>query len=467
MGRTVTLDGGLEFTGVPDNVTDEQVRARAIRDGAIPDPGNGMDQFLIGAGKWFADRSGGRIPNDVAAPDGMAAMAGGMAVPVVASLMGPARVAAQAGIAGTMERFRSGSTWGSTAEQAGLGGVLTGAGNMAGRLLGGMQAMRAARRGQVPLTARLKGGLEDVLARTTASAGGFEPATAINNGILNSSARQAMGLPGSIEPLTDDVFAAARQGIGQVYDTAKPSTPVDVSAAITALEEIPKEASPAVNDVLKMLKGVKGPVEPLGWQRAHSNLREARPAVARSLYATWAPKIDEVIGHLDEAGVAGGGDSGALKVANQRYKVLSNLEDINSLVETGQVPAGETFRKLGKRGWHGFGKQAAAEGSTRGLLPETAQLIQVSKLLAAEGRKLAAGSPTAGRLGLFGPAAAAGVGLISGQMDPKTAAGVAALGLAPRVAGAALLSPAVESRAGAAAAQGLSELLTAPSRNNQ
>ena len=35
MGRTVTLDGGLEFTGVPDNVTDEQVRARAIRDGAI------------------------------------------------------------------------------------------------------------------------------------------------------------------------------------------------------------------------------------------------------------------------------------------------------------------------------------------------------------------------------------------------------------------------------------------------
>lgn len=441
MGRTVEVAPGVVYTDVPDDVGDAEVRARAIAEGDIPDPGNGFSQFFIGAGKFFADRSGGLIANETPAPDTLPAALGGIAPAAAAGFLGGASVLGQAGIGAGLEAIREGSTAGSIIGQGVLSGAATGLTNMAGRVMrGALTAFKAQRAATAPVLAKIGGGVDDVLARTAAGAGGFQVADNINRQVLNKMYQRALGLGGTSDVVDDVVFAEARQGIAQLYNQALPTKPVNAAAAKALLAEIPPEAGPAVKEALAVIESAGDTIEPLGWQRVHSALREFRPLLVRSPWATWTQKLDDAITALDQGAAEAGGDRALLGIANQRYKLLSIGEEINSLVETGNVPAGELFRKLGARGWKGFGKRAAAENYTAGLLPETAQLFEVSKALAAEGRRLAVGSPTASRAALLGPAVVAGGGYLTGDLDAREAAGMAALGLVPRAAGTALLA---------------------------
>ena len=297
------------------------------------------------------------------------------------------------------------------------------------------------------------------MARTARGAGGFEMADQINKTVLSKAYQRSLGLPGAADKVDEAVFSEARAGISQLYDNALPTAPVDVTAAKAILAKIPKEAGPAINEALAVIKSAGGNLEPLGWQRLHSSLREFRPLLQKSPWATWTPAVDDVLTELDKAAANAGGDKVLLGIANQRFKLLSIGEEMNSLVETGEIEAGQLFRKLGAKGWHGFGKRAAAEGYTAGLLPETAHLLEVSKILAGEGRKLATGSATASRAALFGPGLVAAGGLATGQLDPKEAASMAALGLAPRLMGTALLAEAGKSGVTGAMGQAAGQLL--------
>lgn len=450
---------GLTFDGVPDDVSDAEVRARAIYEGDIPDPGNGFNQFLIGAGKWYADRSQGLIANDVAAPDTWQATLGGVAPAVAGAYLGGGSVLAQAGIGAGAEALREGSTGSSIAGQGALSAGATGLTNMASRVVRGGLNAYAARKAMDPLLSKAAGGVDDVMARTARGAGGFDLADQINKTVLGKAFQRALGLPGKADKIDETVFAQGRAGIAQLYANALPTAPVNVTAAETILQQIPKEAGPAINEALAVIKSAGGNLTPLGWQRLHSSLREFRPLLMKSNWATWTTAVDDVLSELDEAAANAGGDKVLLGIANQRFKVLSIGEEMDSLVVTGEIEAGQLFRKLGAKGWHGFGRRAAAEGNTANLLPETAHLLEVSKILAGEGRKLATGSATASRAALFGPGLVAAGGLATGQLDPQEAASMAALGLAPRLMGTALLAKAGTSGVQGAVGQEAGQLL--------
>lgn len=457
MGRQVEVAPGVVYQGVPDNVTDAEVRTRAIADGDIPDPGNGFNQFLIGAGKFFADRVPG-MDNSTELPGGWQSKVGYAAPSLPAGYLGGASVAGQALIGAGLERTRKGSSWGSTAGQGALSGGITGLTNMAGRVMHGALNAREAARAAQPLLTKGAGGVDDVMARTASGAGGFDMADAINKSVMNRATERAMGLPGNVGKLTEDTLAAARAGISQTYDDALPVKPVAVQAVRDALATIPKEAGPQVQNILKAL-GDGETIAPAAWQRIHSQLREFRPQLNRSMWTTWTDSLDDALQAMDDAAAASGGDRALLGVANQRFKVLSQVEEINAVLETGDVPAGQLFRKMAAKGWRGFGKRAAGEGHTAGLLPETADLIGIAKTLAAEGRKVAGGSPTAARAALFGPGIVAAGGLVTGQLDPQEAAAMAALGMAPRLMGTALLAPATSSAVSGMAGQAGGQLL--------
>jgi hypothetical protein len=237
-------------------------------------------------------------------------------------------------------------------------------------------------------------------ARTT---GGMNAALRQNQDVIVNQAGRALGLGDNAAArlggdVGEDFLAAGRTAVNDTYLDAAPIREVDLTAAKEALEKVGEGVHPDI-DRLAAAWADETVLEPSFWQRQQRLLREAAGEVRpNATVGHKARYIDEVIDALDMAAEQAGGSKQLLGQANQRYKLLATLEEINAVVEEGRLPAGELVRKLGREGFRGFGRRAVAEQAGRARLdPEIRQLIDYAKEIAKFDRVTAAGSQTSGR----------------------------------------------------------------------
>lgn len=453
--RSLMLTPDFTVDDIPEDMTDEQVRQIAIDRGELPtvDSSDGYNngyykQYYQGAHKFLAERSQGLMDNSQPTPDTVAGYLGYLTPPLLVSALTGPRALAQGLASAGLEMMREGATPTSAAINGILSGAFTGAFNTVARVIRGGMTQRAAKKAvdsgldAPPLTVENETPMEDLMGRMASTANGFSAANYVNIMLINKSLQRAMGIKNPSPKVKATEFETARKGIQEKYQDAIPTMNVNVSKIAELLEKMPKEVGPQVNNILKAwaTNPERNIITPHGWQTAHRELRKFRPSLFKGQYSAWTDTLDEALNMMDDVAAQAGGDAEALAVANQQFKVLSIAEGIDKLVATGDVPPGQLFRGLGVTGWYGFGKKATAEGDTTRLLPETVNLIELSKTLTEQSYKLAGGSATAGRYSVFGPPAAAAFGFLSGTLDPQQALMTASVGLLPSAAALALLT---------------------------
>lgn len=416
-------------------LTAGQAEAETLAEGeapARPETGGVVDEFLIGAGKAFADRSFGLIPNDATAPDSLAAMLGGAAPLVAASFALPgtglAGIGSQGALAGGLEAIREGSSVGSVAGAGALGGAGTGVGAMASRVASGISRVVRGAAGGRPLLTTATSRAGQSLNRTLRGTGAFGRAEEANQLLINRAGAKALGQ--QADDLGESVLGQAADDIGDLFEAGIPdAAQIDVTRGRALLDQVDFAGK------ARVLAGRDGnalagkQLKPL-----LADLRAKSSVLKRSNKGDIAEELDFAIDALQDAAETAGGDKAALKLARERWKVLKNLEEISQVVETGNIPAGQLSRRLSRESRKGFGT-GFKRGRLQGVSDETQELIGVTRALASD--KVPVGSPTASRALQFGPGALALGGLATGDLTPEQAAGLALTGLTPLALGPA------------------------------
>lgn len=387
---------------------EEAERAEAARrqpsGGPIPD-------FLSGAGSYILNRTpvvaeamaGGPLP-----PDTTAAKIGGMAPGVGLSFLlpgaGGAGMAAQGGLSAFLEYLRPESTRESIMKEGALGAAFTGAGDLAGRAVGGMAAR---------IKARWAKGAEQIV-RTQSQAlqtaadtlGGLGQFNQQQQAVITKGWVRAIGE--RADDLGPEVRAAAAKRIGAAMDAALPTRPVDVTEAYTILDDIPAEVFPGKGRLLQQVQRAES--NPKAYQTAMSELREGIRGLMKEAPG-WGDEAVHALNLLADAGEAAGAAN--TRVVREQYKNLMILESIPTVRRTGQVPALTAEERVFSRYGPGVSRRAG-----EGLLPETADAIAVTQAASSELAKKFRSSGTAER-GAKTEVAQDAVGLLTGQTNPS------------------------------------------------
>ena len=498
---TIEVNGFPQQVQVPDGLSRGGVQDWLMQQGASAESvgltqqqaetGGAFNEFLIGAGETLSDLIPG-LRNDIRAPNTFAADVGRVAPAVVggvaagfAAPAGIAAVLAQGGVAGAFATGRELAQAERTGERFDVVDVITdsaiaaatqGVFNVASRFISG-----AARTGQAAATRQPigfprgagggpPGNLATGAAKLVRGGGGMDVADAVNRRAVNFAGARALGLPDDIargvKELGEETLTEARKFLNIRYAAAAPTEPVAIGEARALLNEVVEAGlrDPNIDDVLRVI-GDADTIPANAWQGIQRALRDASSATRKNpSFAPWARRVDDAISVLDESAAAAGGNKALLTQANQQYKLLATFEETAALVETGQIPAGQVLRSLGRDTFKGFGRRALAEGgeAAKGIDPAIRDFINVLKPVARFTRESAGGSATAGRLLRFGGGGGAGVGAVVGGGVPGAAIGLlTGLALPPALGTAALgAGGGVLSRfAGPAAAQSAGRFL--------
>ena len=463
------MPDGLSRGGVQDWLMQQGASAESVGlTQQQAETGGAFNEFLIGAGETLSDLIPG-LRNDIRAPDTLAANVGRVAPVAAAGIgagfavpLGVGAVAAQAGIAGAFGTGRELAKAERTGEQFNLINVITdsaiaaatqGAFNVASRFVSGARrtGQAAATRQPIGFPRGAGGGPPGNLAtgtgRLVRGGGGLDIADAVNRRAVNFAGARALGLPDDIargvRAFGEDTLTEARKFLNIRYAGAAPTEAVAVGNAKEILNEVVEAGlrDPDIASVLRVI-GESNFIPANAWQGIQRALRDAASATRRNpSFAPWARRVDDAISALDEGAAAAGGNKALLTEANQQYKLLATFEETAALVETGQIPAGQVLRALGRDTFKGFGRRALAEGgeAAKGINPAIRDFINVLKPVAKFTRESAGGSATAGRLLRFGGGGGAGVGAVVGGGVPGAAIGLlAGLALPPALGTAAL-----------------------------
>ena len=473
----IQVNGFPQQVQVPDGLSRGGVQDWLIQQGASPESvgltteqaetGGAFNEFLIGAGETFSDLIPG-LRNDIRAPDTLAADIGRVA-PVAAVGIGAgfaapaglAAVATQGAVAGAFGAGREIAKAERTGERFDTVSVITdaaiaaatqGAFNVASRFIsGGVRQGRAfATRQPIGFPRGAGGGppgsLATGAARTVRGGGGLAAADAVNRRAINFAGARALGLPDDVARATagfgEDTLTQARKFLNIRYAAAAPTEKVAVGNAKKLLNEVVEAGlrDPNIDDVLRVI-GERTTIDASHWQGIQRALRDASSATRRNpSFAPWARRVDQAISSLDEAAAAAGGDKALLAQANQQYKLLATFEETAALVETGQLPAGQVLRSLGRDSFKGFGRRALAEGgeAAKNIDPQIKEFIDILKTVAQFTRESAGGSATAGRLLRFGGGSGAVAGAVGGGVPGAAVGFLAGLAGPPAVGTAAL-----------------------------
>ena len=409
-GRVYRVPEGLSEAGVKDYlISTGEARPEDFGFQGPEAGGNFLTNTFLGMGE-FGSRVAG-LPADIPAPGVGGAV--GRAVPYAASGAAlaaatggasiPAQVGAQGLLAGGLSLAENKDPQAAAIDGL-LASLLTGGTSILARSAGRGRAIReATQRNQA---------YAPELGRDAAQIAGFSRAGGGLNRILEQQ-QQIMkrlsarvfgfgGMADKFDTIDDAFLQQARTVVDATYRLGAPSDDVSIAAVKRVLGELPEGIDPRPADFLRLYQNADT-IPASAWQGVQRTLRDVRATVARNpLYSGWTGKVDEAIGALDEAAELAGGDKFILGVANQRYKYLSTLEEVNAVVEAGELPAGELVRKLGRDGFKGYGRRAVAEGSET-MLPEIADVLDAAKQISKFNRATAGGSPTAGRLAVAKP----------------------------------------------------------------
>ena len=437
------LDSRAETGGPP----------REVAEGTLPSGGRAFD-FGAGLAKFFFDRApgmGGAFPDPA---DTFAATAGNLAAPIVAGgALGVAtggqslllQMLAQGGLSAGIEGLRSEATPGDVGVAGTLGTLGTGVGGFAARVAtsiargAGNLATRAAGaqslRPVIDFADDLRGGFINSIARARSGAGAFNFALKNNVKAMNERVARVFEFTDQaarrVTELGDDFLRTARAAVNRNYKNAEPTGPVNVAAVRETVERIPARLTPGVKDTLNMIDDYAGePIPATAWQPLQRLLRDTAGDLRGAPDGrAWARVADEAIDQLDASAALSGGNKALLGRANQQFKLLATLEEVNAVIEAGEIPAGQLVRLMGRNNFKGFGRRAIAEGLPKGIMPEIAEVLRAGKQMAKFSRDIAGGSATAGRQATFGPAQTAIQGLLSGDLPLGQAAVKAASGL--------------------------------------
>jgi len=392
-----------------------------------PETGGKIDEFLIGAGKAYADRSFGLVDNAVDAPPGMAAGLGGAAPLVAASFLAGPSVAGQAFAASGLEAIREDSDPLSIMLQGGMGGAGAAAGQMAQRMISGISRVLANMGSGKPLTTTVQSFAGKQFARTVKGSGAFSRIDDFNQKLVNQAVGKALKV-GPVRSITPEVIEQGAQNIGQLYDDVFRLLPdqVPMTQAAQIIDDIPAAVLPRKAKLLSLLNsGTKQAAKD-----ADSLMRDLIPTLKSSNAAQWADELGQArkaIPFPDEA-------KALLAEANKRWNVLKSVEELsrNTMIRGGNVPASQLvgkFTRSGKKGLSGF-----TRGKSSGV-SEVDDLANLISTLAAD--PVPIGSETFSRAAMFGPSALALGGFVSGQLDEEQALALAASGAIPTALGPA------------------------------
>ena len=379
MARTVVIDG-IPFSGVPDNVSDEEVRGRAMqaaRQFDRPNPIKGMRQqlaqqtgpvqtALIEASQFLADRG---VPGFDQIPPGIrealreespiSTFAGGAVFPILAGVVAPAKIGAQALTQGGIEALREGSTVSSTLTTAALAGAGTGVANQVGRIFGprirtpgGVQQTVAERAAQSEATG-IAGAFERSLGRIgvrgqpgAQAIGAFDEVAEFNQKFLNGTVAKSFGQ--NADNLSPEVLLKGSEEIGSIFNSITPKSLImDTRSLVDEFAEI-------VGKIGSRAKGVVGKEMPTNINGSQwTNLRAALAQRARKVAGTDAAAADDInqfISQMDEvlALNTSADDLPLLRIAREAWKNLKIAESMPSVVRTGNVTPAQLSGKLAR-----------------------------------------------------------------------------------------------------------------------
>lgn len=472
-GRRVRVPEGLSTAGEQDFVlanvpgaTPETVGLESVRQRSGP-----VEAAFVNAGNFLTSLRVGphRLGENVGTAGldrlrdlhPVASFIGGAAVPVSAGIAasfvpgaqaGLPAVAAQATTAAGLEALREGSSPESITRAGVIGGGSQLGANVAGRVVSGIQNIRQARRLGQPLgiDPALRGTTAQNVVRGLEGSGGLNAVIRTNLRAINTRVAQALGFTDEaaigIRELDDAFLLTARNNVDEAYRAAGPVRDVDVTRAREILERMPDGADAEVAELLASIDGLDA-VPAASWQGLNRSLRDISARVGRNpLWSSHARTSEAALDALDIAAEAAGGSRAALGRANQQFKLLATLEEINAVVEGNVAPAGELLRKLGRPGFRGFGRRTIAEGNQR-LTPEIQSLIDDAKTVARFTRETAGGSATAGRQASFTAPASGVADIVTGDAPLR---GLMKIGLFPatRVSGVAAVGRSGPARVG-------------------
>ena len=271
------------------------------------------------------------------------------------------------------------------------------------------------------------GRLPQSAAQAAQGGGGNAGALRHNARLVNQDAARAAGVPEDMIPqvrnagFDEETLRAARGTINRLYDDAGPTELVAVGRLKVLLEEMIEKHSLPDAEIQQILNriGDRTTIDPGAWQGIQRSLRDISVRIGRNpTFAGQRGLVDDAIDLLDDQAVASGANRELLGEANQRFKILATIEEINSVPESGQLPANQLIRKMMRDNFRGFGRRTIAEGADERLIPDVRRLIDTAKGASQLNRAIAGGSPTAARIGTFGGPLAGATAMATGVLSP-------------------------------------------------
>ena len=260
---------------------------------------------------------------------------------------------------------------------------------------------------------------------------------AINQTSLLRRLGQVFGID-DMKSLGPAQLAGAADNIGGQFDEAlKITQPIDLTDVNTALRELPPSNFPGRKAILQQVDNLHATDNSKALRGLHRALRDKAAVMKRNpVLAGFDDQLDNAVGLLDDAATRAGADTGKLREAGQRWKVLKTIEETPEAWIDGRINPRQLATKFGRENVKGFGT-ALKRGKTDKLAqPVQGFLDDVMNL--ADDVRVVGRSGTPEGLVAGGGAIAGGAGLMSGAIDPATAgAGLVAYGLIPPLAGAA------------------------------
>lgn len=371
---------GVTISGVPDDVSDEELLGRlnqAVRQDARPNPIKAMRQqlaqetgpiqtALIQASQFLADRG---VPGFDQIPPGIrqalteespvSSFAGGAIFPILAGIAAPGTIGPQALTQGALESLREGSTVASTLTTAALAGAGTGVANQAGRIFGprittpGGVQQTVAERGVQAQGGGFQAALEKSLSRIglrgqpgAQAIGAFDEVAEFNQKFLNETVSESFWR--SVDDITPEFLLEASEGIGQIFNSITPKS------LIIGTRSLADEFATIAGKIGARAKGVVGKELPDTLNGSQwTNLRAGLAERARKIAGTDAAAADDIthfINQMDDvlANTLDPADLPLLRTAREAWKNLKVTESMPEVLATGNVPARSLGGKLAR-----------------------------------------------------------------------------------------------------------------------
>lgn len=442
MPKDMTLPNGVVVQDVPDNMTLGGLLDAMVQGGSVTAleaaemlgqkqesvTSGGMEDFLVGAGEFFADRSFGLVDNSVRAPDTLSANLGRAAPLIIGSFalpgLGAKGVAAQGALGAGAEAIREGSSMSSITGQGALSAVGTGIGQLASSVVKGIGQAGA---NSIRQTLGTKFG-SDFVRRVEAgisAGGGFDFLKRSAQKALNRSGAASIGEKAT--ELTPKVLLRAATRIGKEFDRLLPDDKVfDLSATKAGLDELGTK-------ITGKLRTLANNIDDAG-QSSGGNLKNIRTTLQQKISALrgqnddLADELSDVADALMSEIEDQITDPFAFRVAREQWKNLRLIEGLPNVRRFGNLTAGQANAAFARQS--GYGTSFLRDTGT--VLPATQNMfnqVRSMEVLA----EIVGDSGTATRL-----AALAGIGATGGYLmegDLEGASKGLALGLAPLALG--------------------------------